>query len=172
MSITVDRNDYLLKINKLIENNPVVALIGPRQVGKTTLARDIARTYTHTTFFDLENPAHAARLQDPMLALQPLTGLIVIDEIQHHPDLFKVLRVLSDEPNVKRKFLVLGSASPVLLQQTSESLAGRIAYIEVNGFSLQEVGVSHLKKLWLRGGFPRSYTSVDIEASTEWRQNF
>ncbi len=172
MPLTISRSDYLLRINRLIKNHPVVALIGPRQVGKTTLARDIAQTYKQSTFFDLENPSHIARLQDPMLALQPLTGLIVIDEIQHHPDLFKVLRVLSDEPANKRKFLVLGSASPTLLQQTSESLAGRIAYIEVNGFSLQEVGVSHLMKLWLRGGFPRSYTSSDSEASTEWRQNF
>jgi hypothetical protein len=166
------RSDYTLKINRLIKNNPVVALIGPRQVGKTTLARDVAKQYSDTTFFDLENPAHLDRLRDPMLSLSYLTGLIVIDEVQHHPDLFKVLRVLSDEPGNKRKFLVLGSASPVLLQQTSESLAGRIAYLEISGFSLQEVGISHLKKLWLYGGFPRSYTSRDLAASVEWRLNF
>jgi len=168
----IERNDYLLKINTLIKNNPVVALIGPRQVGKTTLARDIANEYASVTFFDLENPASLARLQDPLLALQSLKGLIIIDEIQHQPDLFKVLRVLADEPRQKRKFLVLGSASPVLLQQTSESLAGRIAYLEIHGLSLQEVGVAHLETLWLRGTFPRAYLANNQAASIQWRQDF
>jgi uncharacterized protein len=172
MAKIIQRLNYINKINYLIENNPVVALIGSRQVGKTTLAREIARLFPETSFFDLENPAHFERLRDPMLTLQPLTGLIIIDEVQHHPDLFKVLRVLVDEPENKRKFLVLGSASPVLLHQTSESLAGRIAYMEIIGFSLQEVGKEHLKRLWLQGGFPRSYLSKDLTTSNQWRQNF
>jgi predicted AAA+ superfamily ATPase len=107
-----------------------------------------------------------------MLALQTLKGLIIIDEIQHQPDLFKVLRVLVDQPGKKRKFLVLGSASPLLLKQTSESLAGRIAYLEIGGFSLQEVGTPHLKKIWLRGSFPRAYLAANESVSIEWRQNF
>lgn len=168
----IDRNDYIKKIMELLKNNPVVALIGPRQVGKTTLARQVAEYYTSATFFDLENPSSLSRLQDPLLALQPLSGLIIIDEIQHQPDLFKILRVLADEPKQKRKFLVLGSASPMLLKQTSESLAGRIAYLEIDGFSLQEVGVEHLERLWLRGGFPRSYLGKSQENSVQWRQDF
>jgi predicted AAA+ superfamily ATPase len=168
----IERENYLLKINTLIKDNPVVALIGPRQVGKTTLARRIASEYSNATFFDLENPLSLSRLQDPLLALQSLEGLIVIDEIQHQPDLFKVLRVLVDEPRQKRKFLVLGSASPLLLKQTSESLAGRIAYLEISGFSLQEVGMPHLTTLWLRGTFPRAYLANSQKASVQWRQDF
>lgn len=168
----ISRSDYLSKINELLEINPVVALVGPRQVGKTTLAREIANQFESCTFLDLENPQSVARLAEPMLALQDLTGLVVIDEVQHQPDLFKVIRVLADRPEQKLKFLVLGSASPVLLQQTSESLAGRIAYLEIEGFSLQEVGVQHLETLWLRGGFPRSYLARDQAASVSWRHEF
>ena len=170
--ISIQRDAYLSKINGLIKDNPVVCLIGPRQVGKTTLARQVAEVFPHAVFFDLENPTHLARLSDPYLALQSLSGLIVIDEIQHQPDLFKVLRVLVDEPKQNRQFLVLGSASPQLLKQTSESLAGRIAYLEIEGFSLQEVGTDCLEKLWLRGGFPRAYLARNEQVSVEWRQNF
>lgn len=166
------RSDYLYKINRLLESNPVVGLIGPRQVGKTTLAREIAEQYPTVTFFDLEDPTSLTKLQDPMLALQSLTGLVVIDEIQHQPNLFKILRVLADRPNHQTKFLILGSASPILLRQTSETLAGRIAYQEIQGFSLQEVGSEHLEKLWVRGSFPRSYLSTDEIASVSWRQQF
>lgn len=168
----IERSYYFNKINELIESNPVTALIGPRQVGKTTLARAIASQFESSTFFDLENPASLARLSDPMLALGSLQGLIIIDEVQHAPDLFKVLRVLADEPGQKRKFLILGSASPTLLKQTSESLAGRIGYLEISGFSLQEVGEAHLAELWLRGGFPRSYLANKLAVSTQWRQDF
>lgn len=166
------RHDYIRKINKLIQHNPVVALIGPRQVGKTTLAREIAKEHREVTFFDLENPVHQARLNDPMLALESLRGLIIIDEVQHQPDLFKVLRVLADEPHNKRKFLILGSASPVLLKQTSESLAGRIAYLKISELALQEVGIKHLTTLWVQGGFPRSYLAGNSEISYQWRQDF
>lgn len=168
----ISRSDYTNNIKELLDNNPVVALVGPRQVGKTTIAREVAESYPDHTFFDLENPQHLARLADPMLALESLTGLVVIDEIQHAPDLFKVLRVLADRPKHHLKFLVLGSASPLFLRQSAESLAGRIAYVEVTGFSLQEVGISHLEKLWMRGHFPRSYLASNESASVSWRQEF
>ncbi len=168
----INRLAYLTEIKSSLELNPVVALIGPRQVGKTTLSRELATQTSNTTFFDLENTAHLARLSDPMLALQNLEGLVVIDEIQHQPDLFKVLRVLADRPLSKCKFLVLGSASPVLLKQTSESLAGRISYIEIKGFSIAEVGIDNVDKLWLRGSFPRAFLAPSNQASVLWRQDF
>lgn len=168
----LERINYLNKIKMLIKNYSVVALIGPRQVGKTTLAREIAKQFSPVTFFDLEDPTALARLSEPKLALQSLEGLIIIDEVQHQPDLFKILRVLVDQPQKKQQFLILGSASPTLLKQTAESLAGRIAYLEIHGFSLQEVGTTHLDKLWLRGAFPRSYLATNELASVEWRQQF
>lgn len=168
----IKRTKFLSEINELLNSNAVVALIGPRQVGKTTLARITADNFSTVSFFDLENPISLSRLSEPLLALQSLQGLIIINEIQHQPDLFKILRVLVDEPGQQRKFLVLGSASPILLKQSSESLAGRIAYLEIEGFSLQEIGVEHREKLWLRGSFPRSYLAEDQKSSIDWRQNF
>jgi predicted AAA+ superfamily ATPase len=122
------------------------------------------------TYFDLESTEDLARLADPMLALRPLTGLIVLDEVQRRPDLFTQLRVLVDEPKTRRKFLVLGSASPDLLRQTSETLAGRIAYHELAGFSLEEVGRQQWSKLWHRGGFPRSFLARSESDSLQWRK--
>ncbi len=168
----IKREHYLIQAKQLLNHNPVVALIGARQVGKTTLASILAEDYPTTTFFDLEDPISLARLSDPMMALEPLTGLVVIDEIQHQPELFKVLRVLADRPTQPCKFLILGSASPALLNHSSESLAGRIAYLEIHGFSLQEVGFEHLQKLWLRGSFPRSFLAPSETASVTWRQDF
>jgi hypothetical protein len=150
-----------------------VAILGARQVGKTTLARQlVARMDTPTTVFDLENPIDLARLDDPMLALQDRSGLVVLDEIQRRPALFPVLRVLADRPQPPARFLVLGSASPMLLQQSSESLAGRIHYHELGGFALDEVGQDATERLWRRGGFPPAFLATSDAASAEWRRDF
>ena len=125
----------------MLRTYPVVGILGPRQVGKTTMARDLARAHRGTvTVFDLEDPADLARLTDARLALEPLRGLVVVDEIQRRPDLFPLLRVLADRPRRPARFLVLGSASPDMLRQSSESLAGRVAYHELGGFSVEDVG--------------------------------
>lgn len=157
----------------LLKRHPIVGIVGARQVGKTTMARMIASSGKRpVTFFDLENPEHLARMQDPMLALQALRGLVVIDEVQRLADLFPVLRVLADRPRTPARFLVLGSASPILLRQGSESLAGRIVYHELGGFALDEIGASHYQRLWLRGGMPRSYLARSPAESHEWRRAF
>jgi hypothetical protein len=169
----IERLQNLNTLDGLVQRHGVVGIIGARQVGKTTLARQfVARRADATAYFDLENPEDMARLADPMLALQPLKGLVVIDEIQRHPDLFTVLRVLVDRPRLQCRFLILGSASPTLLRQSSESLAGRIVYFHLNGFALDEVGRTNVNRLWLRGGFPRSYLSTSHTASHEWRRGF
>lgn len=169
----IKRDKELKTITKLLQRHPVVGIVGARQVGKTTLARMVvARKKGPYAYFDLENPEDLARLADPMLALKDLKGLVVIDEIQQHPDLFTVLRVLVDRPKSNTRFLVLGSASPDLLRQSSETLAGRIIYHELGGFTLDEVGVHNQKRLWLRGGFPRSYLARSHIESDEWRRGF
>jgi predicted AAA+ superfamily ATPase len=150
-----------------------VGLVGPRQVGKTTLARMVARDVEPPpAYFDLENPEDLSRLTDPMLALKDLRGMVVIDEIQHKPEIFPVLRVLADRPRSSATFLILGSASPELVQRSAESLAGRIAYHELQGFSIDEVGVNKIEKLWVRGGFPPSFVASTNAASFEWRLSF
>lgn len=156
----------------LLKRFRVVGIIGARQVGKTTLARSILKHIKSSYYYDLENPEHLAQLADPMLALKGLKGIVVIDEIQRSPELFPVLRVLADRPRGPARFLVLGSASPELLRQGSESLAGRIVYHELGGFSLDEVGVKNYNRLWLRGGFPRSYLASSDTTSEEWRRGF
>jgi hypothetical protein len=168
----MERPEELATVHGLLTRHRAVGLLGARQVGKTTLARQVAaRRGGPATFFDLENPADLARLEDPMLALEPLQGLVVIDEIQRRPELFPVLRVLLDRPRAPR-YLLLGSASPDLLRQSSESLAGRIVYHVLSGFSLAEVGAGRLDRLWLRGGFPRSYLARANQGSWEWRLGF
>ena len=136
-----------------IRRSPVVALLGPRQCGKTTLARQIAATRP-ATYFDLESPVDLARIDQPITALTPLRGLVVLDEIQRRPDLFPALRVLVDRQPVRARFLILGSASIELLRQGSETLAGRIAFVEMSGFGLAEVGVNARDRLWVRGALP------------------
>lgn len=165
----MDRESFLEHINFQFKIHSVCGILGPRQVGKTTLAKQYTRQFSKVLFLDLENPFDLARLENPMLALGDISAdLIVIDEVQLRPDLFPVLRVLVDEK--PRKFLILGSASRDLLQQSSESLAGRIGYIELPPFSIAEV--HEHKKLWLRGGFPRSYLADSEKESFSWRQSY
>ncbi len=169
----LNRPEEIQTLKSLLRRYPVVGLVGARQVGKTTLARMLGRESTRSsTYFDLENPEDQARLADPMLALKNLRGLIIIDEIQHKPEIFPVLRVLADRPRSGVKFLILGSASPELIQRSAESLAGRIAYHELHGFSLREVGIRNHEKLWVRGGFPSSYLASTNAASMDWRFRF
>ena len=158
-------------VRSALARSPAVALVGPRQVGKTTLARTLPGGAS-PNWFDLEDPQVEAQLAAPLVALQGLRGLVVIDEVQHAPDLFKVLRVLIDRPDNPARFLLLGSASPALLRQSSESLAGRIEVIEAAGFTLDETGTEQAAALWWRGGFPRSFTARDDEASRIWRREF
>lgn len=169
--MTVSRASHLRRLRNLLRQFPVVALVGARQVGKSTLARQVARR-TPATVFDLEDPRDLARLQPPTLALEPLRGLVVLDEIHRMPGLFQVLRVLADRPRRPARFLVLGSAAPDLLRQGSETLAGRIAFFRLPGFTLEETGADPADRLWLRGGFPRSYLSGTDEESLRWRQAF
>ncbi len=169
----IERSRELSTLAGLLRRNPVVAIVGARQVGKTTLARQLAAGRKGpVAFFDLENPADVARLDDPLLALGDLKGLVVIDEVQRRPELFPVLRFLVDRPRRPVRFLVLGSAGPGLLRQSSESLVGRIAYHELTGLALDEVGVSHARRLWLRGGFPRAFLARSNPASAEWLRGF
>lgn len=168
----IKREHYLSKIKKAFKTHRIVALLGPRQCGKTTLAREIWEKAGNkgkiSGYFDLENPTHLESLREPDLTLKRLTGLIVVDEIQRRPNLFTYLRYLHDE-NLNQTFLILGSASQDLIQQSSESLAGRIAYIEITPFSLGEV--KDQRKLWVQGGFPRSYLEPE-EQSFYWRQQY
>jgi predicted AAA+ superfamily ATPase len=169
----IDRESEVRAVRGLLRRHRVVGIVGARQVGKTTLARMVVRGWKNgATFFDLEHPEDLARLQDPMLALRDLRGLVVIDEVQRLPDLFEVLRVLVDRPRNRARFLVLGSASPELLKQGSETLAGRIVYHELGGFWLEELGVDKHTRLWLRGGLPRSYLARTLKDSHEWRRGF
>lgn len=157
-------------LRRHLRHHPVVAILGPRQVGKTVLARSLAEAES-STWFDLEDPADLRRLDDASTSLRDLRGLVVIDEVQRRPDLFPLLRVLADRPRRPARFLVLGSAAPALLQQSSESLAGRIVFHELGGFSLADVGSRHWRKLWLRGGFPRSFLDRTERGSVEWRRH-
>lgn len=171
----LDRAGHRDAIRQRLLSNPAVALLGARQVGKTTIAEQIASTWAgEVSYFDLERPGDLARLTEPELALEPLGGLVVLDEIQRRPDLFGVLRGLIDrEP--ERRFLILGSAAPELLRQSSETLAGRISYYDLTPFraaELSRVDQLDLDRLWLRGGFPRSYLAHDDHHSFQWRLDF
>ena len=169
----IDRQLHARQITGLLKRFSVVAILGARQVGKTTLAASIAPTVSNRiSRFDLENPSDLARLADPMLALQEPKGLVVLDEVQRRPELFPVLRVLADRKPVRTRFLVLGSAAPDLLRQSSESLAGRIAYYELPGLAVREVGFEHADRLWVRGGFPKAFLARSDRESMEWRQAF
>lgn len=167
----IERGSYLVQAKRALIHSPVVSLLGPRQVGKTTLARQLA-SGRRATLFDLEAPADLARLSAPMLALEPLRGLVVIDEVQRLPKLFEVLRVLADRPRRPSKFLILGSADPRLVRGVSESLAGRVSHIDVTGFDLTEVGTDECIRLWQRGGLPRSFLGRTDRISCDWRRDY
>ncbi len=166
-----NRSKLLNSIEHALLRSRVVALHGPRQCGKTTLARQIVPADS-LNYFDLEDPRHLQRLENPMSALEPLKGTVVIDEVQRRAELFPVLRVLADRMPLPAKFLILGSASPALLRQSSESLAGRIERVLMSGFNLEEVGKKDLSKHWLRGGYPLSFLADTDSSSNQWRQNF
>lgn len=165
------RTTYLDRLKTALRRSRVVVLAGPRQCGKTTLARELLDPAS-INYFDLEDPASLARLDEPMTALGSLEGLVVIDEVQRRPDLFPVLRVLADRADNPARFLILGSASGELLRQSSESLAGRLEPITMGGFSLAELGPEVEQERWLRGGFPLSYLAATEDDSFTWRENF
>lgn len=169
----IRRKAHLAELRALLKQFPVVCLLGARQVGKTTLARQLADDVKGpVTHYDLEDPDDLAKLSDAAFALRAHRGLVVLDEIQRRPELFPLLRVLADERPRRRRFLLLGSAAPHLLKQSSESLAGRIAFLELPGFSMAEVSPDRWSRLWLRGGFPSSFLArSDVESST-WRRSF
>jgi hypothetical protein len=157
----------------LLQRHPVVGIIGARQVGKSTMARLLAARWSGpVTIFDLESDEDLARLADPLLGLRRLNGLVILDEIQRRPDLYPTLRVLADRPETPCRFLILGSAAPELLRQSAETLAGRIAYHHLGGFTLGEVEADALLGLWRRGGFPRSFLARTEAESLEWRRAF
>jgi len=169
--VLIQRPQLLARVDGGLRQSPAVALLGPRQCGKSTLARMIARGRA-ATIFDLEDPRDLARLGNPLLALGPLRGLIVIDEVQRRPDLMPLLRVLADRRPIRARFLLLGSASSDLVKHTSESLAGRLHFVDMGGFTLSEVGAVKQDRLWLRGGFPPSFLAQSDAVSAAWRENF
>lgn len=172
MRSMIVRSQALARIRASYAVHPAVAIEGPRQCGKTTLARGYAAQEKDVTFFDLESPADRQRLSVPEQTLRPLRGLVVIDETQRMPELFPVLRVLLDRPGSPARFLLTGSASPELIRGLSESLAGRVGILDLAGFNLQELGARRWTPLWVRGGFPRSFLAPDDHAAFTWRQDF
>ncbi len=169
----IPRAPHLAAVRELLALFPVVALLGARQVGKTTLARQLGAEWKCPFHrFDLEDPDDLARLSDAAFVLKSLDGLIVLDEIQTRPDLFPLLRALADRPGAQSRFLLLGSASPELLRQSSETLAGRIGFHELPGLSLAELDTGSLDRRWRRGGFPRAYLAPADSASRQWREAF
>lgn len=174
----IPRTVHLDNLTEGLHNFPIVAMLGPRQVGKTTLARQLAAQWPGPVrHFDLEDPDDQARLADPSFILRPLTGLVILDEIQTRPDLFPLLRVLADRPEAPARFLILGSAAPELLRHAAESLAGRVLFHELDGLALDEIApvwsdTNWLDERWLRGGFPRALLAANLSASKEWREAF
>ena len=167
----IPRNITHNAIITALERSRVVALLGPRQCGKTTLARQFVPTDS-AAYFDLEDPLSLARLDEPMTALRDLSGLVVIDEVQRRPELFPILRVLADRTPLPARFLILGSAAPDLLRQSSESLAGRMETVPLSGFTITDVGMPAHQVHWLRGGFPLSFLATSDSNSVAWRKSF
>src|ERR1700674_5695857 len=164
------KTDHRL-VSAALRRSRVVALLGARQCGKTTLARQLAPARS-VNYYDREDPHSVARLSEPNLALRPLRGLVVIDEIQRRPELLPLLRVLADRKPLPARFLILGSAAPDLLSQSSETLAGRLETVLLEGFRLGDLGPRAQGRLWLRGGFPLAYTARSEADSVAWRRQF
>lgn len=167
----IKRRGLLSAVERGLAGNPGVVLLGPRQCGKTTLARQISEA-RGAVFFDMESPDDAAALEQPMMALAPLRGLVVLDEVQRRPEIFECLRVLMDRADQPANFLLLGSASPHLVRGVTESLAGRVVFVDMQGFSLSELEAGDQDRLWIRGGFPRSFLAGSEAASMAWRKDF
>ena len=167
----IERHAYLTQLETAVNRSPITSLLGPRQVGKTTLARQFAQS-RDSTFFDLESLPDQRRLQNPELVLGALEGLVILDEIQVMPELFNVLRVLVDRPANQAKFLILGSATPEIIKNVSETLAGRVEFIELPGFHLLETTPKLWRRRWVRGGFPRSFLAGSDTDSMAWRDGF
>lgn len=170
--MNIHRDGIAAEVRDALRRGRCVGLVGPRQCGKSTLARDIAHEDGASAYFDLEDPTSEARLRDPKLAMEGLRGLVIIDEVQRRPDLMPLLRVLLDRDPLPAKYLLLGSASPELVRGASESLAGRIEFVEMRGFTLDEVERGRARRLWQRGGFPRSYLAANDRDSLKWRLAF
>ncbi len=166
----IQRTELMHQVEYGLKRSPVTAIVGPRQCGKTTLAKEIGRRES-ATYFDLEDPIDQARLANPQLVLEALRGMVILDEIQRRPELTMLLRVLADRKPLPCRFIVLGSASPDLMRQASDSLAGRIHFVDMGGFTLGEVGESQGDRLWLRGGFPLSFLAENDADSRQWRLN-
>jgi predicted AAA+ superfamily ATPase len=167
----IPRPQYLAAIDERLKHNPVVALLGPRQSGKTTLARLYAQGKP-CIFFDLETLGGLDRLNEPAAALEPLRGMVVIDEVQRKPEIFQLLRVLADRRPLPARFLILGSASPGIVRGVSESLAGRVSFVDVSGFNLTEVGADNFRRLWWRGGLPPAYMAESDRVCGMWQEDF
>lgn len=167
----IQRDRLLQQLQWNLKRNPVTAVLGPRQCGKTTLVRLFSSGKPHA-YFDLENPPDLARLENPIRTLGHLKGILIIDEIQRQPELFEILRVLSDRRPLPARFVILGSASFDLIRRSAESLAGRIGFVDMGGLSIDETGVQHAQRLWLRGGFPKSFLASSNQGSGQWRENF
>ncbi|OGQ95805.1 MAG: hypothetical protein A2521_01210 [Deltaproteobacteria bacterium RIFOXYD12_FULL_57_12] len=167
----IHRPTYTRQINDSLKRAPITALLGPRQCGKTTLARSVGDNQ-QSHYFDLESVPDQQRLRNPELMLGSLSGLIILDEIQRMPELFSVLRVMVDKPDCASRYLILGSASPDIIKNASETMAGRVEFIELSGFDLLETGEDSWRDLWLRGGFPRSFLARTDADSQAWRAGF
>jgi predicted AAA+ superfamily ATPase len=167
----IERRQYRADVEARLKTSPVVALLGPRQTGKTTLAGQISRDRP-AHYLDLEDAAVVKRLAEPKVALEPLSGLIILDEVQRQPELFALLRVLADRRPLPARFLILSSASPWVVRGVSESLAGRVSFVDVHGFDLEEVGAKAWRQLWWRGGFPLAFLAESDEDSRRWQEDF
>lgn len=168
----INRSKLTSNIEESLKKNPIVCLLGPRQCGKTTLAREISKLIQPSTFLDLERDSDLVFLEHPQAFLESRRGLVVLDEIQRRPDLMPLLRVLADRDPSPCRFLILGSASLDLIKKSSESLAGRVRFVDMSGFSIEEVGPGRLLDLWQRGGFPKSFLAETSEESDRWREDF